>query len=109
MAFAGTHAYLTDGHTGTWLAALDRLAGELAGVRLYPGHGPAGGVELFDDQRKYLLMYREAVARLAAGDTSLDEERKRELTSLMVRYAPDAPLDWLVSLGADPVAAELAA
>ncbi|MEU7831208.1 MULTISPECIES: MBL fold metallo-hydrolase [unclassified Nonomuraea] len=109
VAFAGTHSYLTDGHTGTWLAALDRLAGELAGVRLYPGHGPAGGVELFDDQRKYLLMYREAVARLAAGDTSLDEERKRELTSLMVRYAPDAPLDWLVSLGADPVAAELAA
>ncbi|MFG1688725.1 MBL fold metallo-hydrolase [Nonomuraea sp. NPDC049269] len=109
LAFAGTHSYLSDGHTGTWLTALDRLAGELAGTRLYPGHGPAGGVGLFDDQRKYLLMYREAVARLAAGGASLDEERKRELTGLMVRYAPDAPLDWLLSLGADPVAAEMAA
>jgi hypothetical protein len=48
------------------------------------------------------------VRRLAAGAPSLTAAQKTELTQLMRRYQPGASLDWLVSLGADAVAAELA-
>jgi glyoxylase-like metal-dependent hydrolase (beta-lactamase superfamily II) len=109
LAFDGMHSYTADGHSGAWLKALDRVAGDLATVPLYPGHGSPGDGGLLDRQRQYLLMYREAVRRLAAGAPSLTGAQKTELTQAMRSYLPGAALDWLVSLGADAVAAELAA
>lgn len=109
LAFAGMHSYTADGHSGQWLAAIDRLAGDLAGMPLYPGHGAPGDGTLLADQRRYLLMYREAVRRLADGAPSLTDPQKKELTDLMSRFLPDAAVSWLVALGADAVAAELAA
>jgi glyoxylase-like metal-dependent hydrolase (beta-lactamase superfamily II) len=108
LAFDGTHSYTADGHTDRWLATLDRVADDLAGVRLYPGHGDARGPELLAEQRRYLLMYRVAVHRLAAGAPCLTDAQRQELTDVMVRFLPGAPLSWLVGLGADAVAAELA-
>jgi glyoxylase-like metal-dependent hydrolase (beta-lactamase superfamily II) len=108
VAFSGTHAYLADGHTGRWLDVLDRLEAELAGVRtLLPGHGPAAGAELWHHQRRYLLMVREAV-RGRAGDGRLTDADRDALVATMTRFAPDAPLSWMVALGADAVAHELA-
>lgn len=109
LAFDGVHSYTADGHSSAWLAALDRVAGELGGVRLYPGHGAPGDTSLLTRQRQYLLMYREAVGRLAASEPGLTETHKQELTRLMTAFLPEAPLRWLVGLGADAVAAELAA
>jgi hypothetical protein len=60
-------------------------------------------------QRQHLLMFREAVGRSAAGAPSLSEAQERELTQITTRFLPEAPLNWLVGLGADAVAAELAA
>jgi len=108
LAFDGTHSYTADGHSGAWLRALGQVAGDLAAMRLYPGHGAPRDGGLLDRQRQYLLMYREAVRRLAAGTPSLTGAQKTELTQLMRCYQPGASLDWLVSLGADAVAAELA-
>lgn len=108
LAFAGMHSYTADGNTGAWLRALDHVAGGLAGVPLYPGHGSPGDIGLLARQRQYLLMYREAVQRLAAGTPSLADPQKAELTQVMTSFLPGAPLDWLVGLGADAVAAELA-
>jgi hypothetical protein len=54
-------------------------------------------------------MYREAVRRIAAGAPSLTGAQQTELTHAMRSYLPGAALDWLVSLGADAVAAELVA
>lgn len=109
LAFDGVHSYLADGHSGAWLRALDLLAGELGGARLYPGHGAPGNASLLDRQRQYLLMYRETVGRLAVGEPGLTETQKQELTRVMAAFLPEAPLGWLASLGADAVAAELAA
>jgi glyoxylase-like metal-dependent hydrolase (beta-lactamase superfamily II) len=109
LAFAGSHSYLSDGHTDAWLAALGTLTTELAGVELFPGHGAPGDVGLFASQRSYLLAYREAVRRLADGAPALTDAQKAELTAEMEAVLPDAPLGWLIALGADPVAAELAA
>jgi glyoxylase-like metal-dependent hydrolase (beta-lactamase superfamily II) len=109
LAFHGTHPYTADGHTGRWLATLDTLTGALDGARLYPGHGRPGDVGMLADQRRYLLMYRETVRRLAAGAPNLTDAQRAELTAVMVRFLPGAPLTWMIGLGADAVAAELAA
>jgi glyoxylase-like metal-dependent hydrolase (beta-lactamase superfamily II) len=110
LAFNGTHPYTADGHSGGWLEALDTIADELAEVRtLYPGHGGPAGPGLIADQRRYLLYYREILTRLAGGRPKLTEAAKSELNEAMQAFLPDAPLTWMIGLGADAVAAELAA
>jgi glyoxylase-like metal-dependent hydrolase (beta-lactamase superfamily II) len=108
LAFHGTHPYTADGHTGSWLAALDTLTGVLDGATLYPGHGAPGDVGMLADQRRYLMMYRETVRRLAAGAPTLTDAQREQLTAVMTRFLPGAPLSWMIGLGADAVAAELA-
>jgi glyoxylase-like metal-dependent hydrolase (beta-lactamase superfamily II) len=110
LAFHGTHAYLADGHTDAWLRALDRAEESFAGIgTLYVGHGPPAGPAVLADQRRYLLMAREAIGRLAGGRAELREDESNRVVSLMERYLPTAPLSWLVGAGAAAVAAELAA
>jgi glyoxylase-like metal-dependent hydrolase (beta-lactamase superfamily II) len=109
LAFNGTHSYLADGHTEAWLDAIDRGEEALAGVRtLYVGHGAPTGPAVLADQRRYLLMAREAIARVAGGRAQLSEKEANRVVSLMERYLPGAPLSWLVGAGASAVAAELA-
>jgi glyoxylase-like metal-dependent hydrolase (beta-lactamase superfamily II) len=108
LAFHGTHPYTADGHTRDWLATLDILTGALEGATLYPGHGAPGGIGMLAEQRRYLMMYRESVARLAAGAPALTDAQREQLTALMTRFLPGAPLTWMIGLGADAVAAELA-
>jgi glyoxylase-like metal-dependent hydrolase (beta-lactamase superfamily II) len=108
LAFNGIHSYAADGHTGDWLATLDILAGALRGATLYPGHGAPGGIGMLDEQRRYLMMYRESVARLAAGAHAVTDTHREQLTAVMSRFLPGAPLTWMIGLGADAVAAELA-
>lgn len=108
LAFHGTHPYTADGHTGSWLAALDTLTEALDGATLYPGHGAPGDVGMLADQRRYLMMYRETVGRLAAGAPTLTDAQREQLTAVMTRFLPNAPLTWMIGLGADAVAAELA-
>ncbi len=110
LAFNGTHSYLADGHTTAWLEALERAEAELGGVRhIYVGHGAPATAGVFAEQRRYLLMVREAIARVAEGRPELTELEAGQVASLMERFLPDAPLGWLVSVGASAVAAELAA
>jgi glyoxylase-like metal-dependent hydrolase (beta-lactamase superfamily II) len=112
LAFGHAHPYTADGHTGAWLATLDWLAEDLevSGVRrLLPGHGAPTGLGLLAEQRRYLLFYREVARRLADGAAKLDDAAKAELEAMMRRFLPDAPLTWMIGLGADAVAAELAA
>jgi glyoxylase-like metal-dependent hydrolase (beta-lactamase superfamily II) len=109
LAFNGTHAYLADGHTDAWLAAIDRAEEALAGVRtLYVGHGTPTVPAVLAEQRRYLLMAREAISRAAGGRPALTEDEANRIASLMERYLPGAPLSWLVAAGASEVAAEVA-
>jgi glyoxylase-like metal-dependent hydrolase (beta-lactamase superfamily II) len=109
LAFDGTHSYLADGHTHAWLDAIDRAEEALAGVRtLYVGHGTPSPPAVLADQRRYLLMAREAIARAAEGRAQLSEDQANRVVSLMERYLPGAPLSWLVGAGASAVASELA-
>jgi glyoxylase-like metal-dependent hydrolase (beta-lactamase superfamily II) len=109
LAFNGTHAYLADGHTHAWLRALDRAEDTLATVHtLHPGHGAPAAPPVLAEQRRYLLMARAAIGRVANGRAQLSDDEANRVASLMERYLPGAPLGWLVSAGASAVAAELA-
>jgi glyoxylase-like metal-dependent hydrolase (beta-lactamase superfamily II) len=110
LAFHGTHPYTADGHSGAWLAALDVVGGQLARTCiLYPGHGDPAEPGLLADQRRYLLYYREMIRRLSGGEPQMSEAAKSELSAALQAFLPDAPLTWMIELGADAVAAELAA
>ena len=110
LAFNGMHPYTADGHSARWLAALDVLASELADVAtLYPGHGDPAGPGVFAEQRRYLLHYRELVRRLSGGNAKLPSPASAELDAAMRAFLPGAPLTWMIGLGADAVAGELAA
>jgi len=109
LAFNGMHPYTADGHSASWLATLDVLVGELAGVgTLYPGHGDPAGPGVFAEQRRYLLYYRELVRRLSGGQATLLPSARAELDAAMQAFLPGAPLTWMIGLGADTVAGELA-
>ena len=109
LGFNGTHAYLADGRTEAWLRAIDRAEEALAGVRtLYVGHGSPADPSILADQRRYLLMAREAIGRAASGRPELTEDQANRVVGLMERYLPTAPLSWLVGAGAAAVAAEIA-
>ena len=75
---------------------------------LYPGHGAPTVPAVLAEQRRYLLMVREAIGRAAGERAQLSEDEANGVTSLMERYLPNAPLSWLVDAGAAAVAAELA-
>jgi glyoxylase-like metal-dependent hydrolase (beta-lactamase superfamily II) len=109
LVMSGVHAYLSDGHSGAWLANLSRVSRQIArGARIYPGHGDPGGTELFEAQARYLEAYRAKVKALASGAASLSQAQKQELSVAMEPLVPSGRLKWLVPLGADAVAAELA-
>jgi hypothetical protein len=54
-------------------------------MTLYPGHGKPGGTAMLGEQRRYLLMYRETVRRLAGGRQQLDDGQREELEQVMRR------------------------
>ncbi|MDQ2715483.1 MAG: hypothetical protein M3Z08_11300, partial [Chloroflexota bacterium] len=102
-------SYVADDHLLGWLANLERARIFLQGVKtIYLGHGKSGSLDLLDTQRDYLLAYCTAVKELAQGEARLTETAKQALVARMQQYAPDALLTFMIALGADAVAAELA-
>jgi len=103
------HAYVADGHTTAWLRNIERVKALARGAAtLYPGHGEPGTAAMLEWQKGYLTRYREEVARLAGGRTSLTEAEKATVTARMKEHLPTDRLEFLIPLGADAVAAELA-
>jgi len=108
LVFNGTHSYIADGRVLRWLANIERFRALLEGVAtLYPGHGRAGGVELLDAQKDYLLAYCTTVLEVAGDSATTDERAKEELARRMRRFLQGAPLEFMIGLSADAVAAEL--
>ena len=108
VAFHGTHPYTADGHSTEWLRALEQISIDLSDVKvLYPGHGDPTGPGFLAEQRRYLLYYREVVHRLSQGESTLSEAALTHLDAAMQAFLPDAPLTWMVGLGANAVASEL--
>lgn len=108
LVYSHAHPWLFEARSAAWLEQLDRARPLLTGKRLHVGHGTSGSTDLIDEQARYITAYRQAVTELADGADSLDEEAKAELLRRMDAVWPGAPLGDLVTMSADPVAAELA-
>jgi glyoxylase-like metal-dependent hydrolase (beta-lactamase superfamily II) len=110
LVFSGTHSFITDAHTAAWLRALDALEQALPrDTTLYPGHGKPGGVALIAAERRYLERLRAEIRKLSPGGAALDDAAKAELLAALKQTEPSSALEFLVGLGADAVAKELAA
>jgi glyoxylase-like metal-dependent hydrolase (beta-lactamase superfamily II) len=110
LVFSGTHSFITDAHTAAWLQALNQLARDVpAGTTLYPGHGKPGGTELVTAERRYLERLRTEIRRRSPDGAPLSDAAKTELVAALDQLAPGLTLAFLVGLGADAVARELAA
>jgi glyoxylase-like metal-dependent hydrolase (beta-lactamase superfamily II) len=107
------HGWLAEGRTGAWLKSLE-AAKKIAGVKkVFPGHGEAGGRELFDWQKRYLEAFRQCIKDLIAkgqikNGEKLDDAAKTALEAHMEKFLPNGRLKMLVAMSADAVAAELA-
>jgi glyoxylase-like metal-dependent hydrolase (beta-lactamase superfamily II) len=109
LVFSGMHSYISDGHTGAWLGALDALERGLPrGAQLYPGHGRSAGAGLIAAQRAYLERLRAEIRRLSPTGAPLDDAAKARLLGALKQLEPSSALEFLVALGADAVARELA-
>jgi glyoxylase-like metal-dependent hydrolase (beta-lactamase superfamily II) len=109
LVFNGTHSYIADNHLSDWLVNIERARKLLADAdRIYPGHGDAGSLKLFDAQKTYLQKYSAAVRKIANGRTTLTESEKQQLTTIMEQFLQGNRLSFLIALSADAVAAELA-
>jgi glyoxylase-like metal-dependent hydrolase (beta-lactamase superfamily II) len=110
LVFNGYHPYIADDHISDWLKNLEKARQLLANVStIYPGHGRAGSIDLLQSQEEYLLAYSDVVKELSHGNTTLTENAKKELSQRMEKFLPGAGLPFLITLSADPVAAELSA
>ncbi|HEX6525868.1 MAG TPA: MBL fold metallo-hydrolase [Streptosporangiaceae bacterium] len=108
LVYSHTHPWLFEARTKAWLAQIDRARPLLHGCRLHVGHGLSGDVGLLDKQAAYIRAYVAAVHDLAQGKDVLDDQAKIELRRRMQAHWPHAPLGDLITMSADPVAAELA-
>ncbi|MEM9462557.1 MAG: hypothetical protein AAGF11_50885 [Myxococcota bacterium] len=93
---------------GDWLVNLEHLEEALAGIStILPGHGGPADASLLREQHAYIELYRQTVEALAQGQPMLTEAAKGELTAVMKEHLPAEALEFLIPLGADPVAMEL--
>jgi glyoxylase-like metal-dependent hydrolase (beta-lactamase superfamily II) len=108
LIFNGIHSYIADNHLSDWLVNIERARKLVTdGDRIYPGHGDAGSLELFDAQKGYLQAYSDAVRKIANGTTTLTDSEKQQLTTTMEQFLQGNRLSFLISLSADAVATEL--
>lgn len=109
LIFNGIHSYIADNHLSDWLVNIERARKLVTdGDRIYPGHGDAGSMELFDAQKAYLQAYCDSVRKIANGKTTLTDGEKQQLTTTMEQFLKGNRLSFLIALSADAVAAELA-
>jgi hypothetical protein len=76
---------------------------------VYPGHsGITPAIPAFDRQIAYIEAVRAAVKEVAKGRPQLTDAEKQEVLAIVKRFEPSPTLDFVVTLGADAVAKELA-
>ncbi len=75
--YNGIHVWLVEGRPREQLAAIARLRAVGEVERIYPGHGPAAGPELFETNERYIRDFLEATAPPATKDEALARMQER--------------------------------
>jgi glyoxylase-like metal-dependent hydrolase (beta-lactamase superfamily II) len=109
LVYNHMHAYLADGFSDQWLAALARAKRDLpADVELCVGHGPpARGHAILDWQSGYIEEFLEAV-RAADRDGLRDDPLVEAVARRMRAYLPSEDLEFLMRLSVEPNRVRLA-
>ncbi len=110
MVMPRVHQFLGNGTTGKLILALRRLT-QIAtpDMLAYPGH--SGIVPLrpaIERQIAYIEAYRAAIREVAKGKPQLTDADKTQVATLIQRFEPTKTLEFVIALGADAVAKELA-
>jgi glyoxylase-like metal-dependent hydrolase (beta-lactamase superfamily II) len=108
----GMTPWLLEGHTGAWLAQIDRLAALLPrGTAAYPGHGAEAPIEtLAAAQKDYISRFRALVLGAALAGRLTAEARQSVAAKIERRHPgwmPVAGVPDLLAKNADGVAREL--
>ena len=100
------HPWLAEHRSGAWLAQLDRVEPEFATIgKVYAGHGPAGGPELFAVQRDYIATFKAKIAALATGG-KLDAAALADVEAATRAGRDGWPLEALIPMNAAAIAEE---
>jgi len=101
------HPWLAEHRTAAWLHQLAHVETLFPDVeRIYAGHGPAGGRELFVEQRRYIVEQQQIVAAYA-NDGKLDAAGLEAVRAQTRNGREGWPLDGLIDMNAAAMAAEL--
>lgn len=102
------HPWLAEHRSRLWLEQMDRVEAEFGGItHVYAGHGPTGGPELFEQQRQYILQFRDLIAaNIRAG--RLDEAGLATIRAASTEGRGSWPLDGLIDMNAEAMATEIA-
>lgn len=75
--YNGVHVWLVEGRPREQLDAIERLRSIGDIERIYPGHGPVGGPELFDSNEQYIRDFLDATAPPATKEEALARMQER--------------------------------
>lgn len=107
LIYSRCHPWLAESRSNAWLRQIEDIDQRFGQVsRIFPGHGPEGGRELLDEQRRYILEFRKTVSQCRSASNLVDDciAKTREQT---IRGRPDWPLDMLIDTNAKAMLAEL--
>ena len=87
----GAFNFTGDGNTGNWPNVV-RQAKELNPLKILPGHGPAGGIEIIDGQLRFFEELNAAVEEAHSQGTPLED---------IVGFQDEAAVSTVVELSSD--------
>lgn len=96
-AVNGHFTNIEDGNLGSWVRVLGKLQG-LKVTHVLPGHGPAGGKEILEGQKKFLLaLYHAVKSEVDHGKkledmVAFDAKGKPQTTTIQL---PDSVKNWV--------------
>lgn len=71
----GAYNFVGDGNIGEWIKTLGAVK-KLGAEKVCPGHGPAGGAEVIEDQLAYFVALRDGVKAWRDGGKSAEDAKK---------------------------------
>jgi cyclase len=94
-AVNGPYNYTADGNIGNWPKVLDGAL-KLQVDHVLPGHGSAGGKEILEGQRAFMIELRKAVqTEVASGKKLNDLVKTANGKKLATLHLPDAVKNWV--------------
>lgn len=108
LVYNRVHPWLAEGRSSQWLSALNKAKSKLGGAAtLYAGHGMAGSPAIIEEQASYIIAIQELVAQLIKIEDCVSETGKAELVAKINALYPNWPLDMIIGMNVDGIAAEL--